>query len=233
MHDIEGSTVWSAELNCYGQIENLVGKAKDCPFRYPGQYEGVETGLHYNRFRYYSPEEGMNISQDPIGLEWAMPNLYSYVPETNIQKDPFGLCNNSPTRQQRIAELTENNAQKLLNKMSADAKLINPNTHFLERHGSQTTMSEQMVRARTGLTPDGHQGHPVDSTKFLTARDQLRSIERAKTIRAQTVANVVNFNMESIIGDGYRVGGGSAITTNKVRVVFKNGLPYTTFPIIR
>ena len=38
----------------------------DCPFRYQGQYEDSETGLYYNRFRYYSPDEGMYISQDPI-----------------------------------------------------------------------------------------------------------------------------------------------------------------------
>ena len=91
MHDVEGRTIWSAELNCYGQIENLVGKAKDCPFRYPGQYEDVETGLYYNRFRYYSPEEGMYISQDPIGLEGGNPTLYGYVHDINAALDPLGL----------------------------------------------------------------------------------------------------------------------------------------------
>ena len=92
MHDVEGRTIWSAELNCYGQIENLVGKAKDCPFRYPGQYEDVETGLYYNRFRYYSPEEGMYISQDPIGLEGGEITLYSYVSDPNILLDNIGLA---------------------------------------------------------------------------------------------------------------------------------------------
>ena len=38
------------------------------PFRYQGQYEDIETGLYYNRFRYYSPESGTYISQDPIRL---------------------------------------------------------------------------------------------------------------------------------------------------------------------
>ncbi|NDX20035.1 hypothetical protein G3N02_17595, partial [Acinetobacter baumannii] len=27
----------------------------------------VETGLHYNRYRYYSPYVGRFISKDPIG----------------------------------------------------------------------------------------------------------------------------------------------------------------------
>ncbi|MWP50488.1 RHS repeat-associated core domain-containing protein, partial [Gilliamella sp. Lep-s21] len=30
--------------------------------------EDVETGLYYNRFRYYNPETGLYISQDPIKL---------------------------------------------------------------------------------------------------------------------------------------------------------------------
>ena len=96
MDDVEGSTIWSAQHNCYGQIENLVGKAKDCPFRYPEQYEDVETGLYYNRFRYYSPEEGMYISQDPIGIITGTINLYSYVTNLNIYVDVLGLdCANT------------------------------------------------------------------------------------------------------------------------------------------
>ncbi|MBD1106575.1 RHS repeat-associated core domain-containing protein [Pseudomonas amygdali pv. morsprunorum] len=36
--------------------------------RFQGQYFDVETGLHYNTFRYYDPEIGRFITQDPIGL---------------------------------------------------------------------------------------------------------------------------------------------------------------------
>ncbi|MGG6229992.1 RHS repeat-associated core domain-containing protein [Tenacibaculum sp. SDUM215027] len=61
------------------------------PFRYQGQYEDEETGLYYNRFRYYSPESGTYISQDPIGLAGGMPNMYAYVYDTNTQLDPLGL----------------------------------------------------------------------------------------------------------------------------------------------
>ena len=38
------------------------------PLRFQGQYYDAETGLHYNRFRYYDPDAGRFISRDPIGL---------------------------------------------------------------------------------------------------------------------------------------------------------------------
>ncbi|WP_233268519.1 RHS repeat-associated core domain-containing protein [Cellulophaga sp. L1A9] len=64
----------------------------DCPYRYQGQYEDVETGLYYNRFRYYAPDQGIYISQDPIGLAGEMPNMYSNVHNSNGWIDPFGLA---------------------------------------------------------------------------------------------------------------------------------------------
>ena len=61
-------------------------------FRQLGQYEDKELdGLYYNRFRYYSPEEGLYISQDPIGLAGNNPNFYAYVHDSNTMVDPFGL----------------------------------------------------------------------------------------------------------------------------------------------
>jgi RHS repeat-associated protein len=60
-------------------------------FRQPGQYEDVETGLYYNRFRYYNPESGLYISQDPIRLAGNNPNFYAYVHDSNTMVDVFGL----------------------------------------------------------------------------------------------------------------------------------------------
>ena len=63
----------------------------NCPFRYQGQYEDSETGLYYNRFRYYDPSTGAYISQDPIGLAGNNPTLYGYVCDSNTEFDSFGL----------------------------------------------------------------------------------------------------------------------------------------------
>ena len=70
---------------------NLKGDRQFVPFRQLGQYEDEETGLYYNRFRYYSPESGLYISQDPIGLAGGNPTLYGYVSDSNSWVDEFGL----------------------------------------------------------------------------------------------------------------------------------------------
>lgn len=91
MFNEDGKRVWAAFLDSYGQLNLSVGEASVCPFRYPGQYEDEETGLYYNRFRYYDPEIGAYLSQDPIGL-WGGTQLYSYVKDTNIWVDVLGLA---------------------------------------------------------------------------------------------------------------------------------------------
>jgi RHS repeat-associated protein len=91
MYDQSGGRVWQGELDSFGAIQNFKGDSKtDCPFRYQGQYEDAETGLYYNRFRYYSPEEGVYLSQDPIRLRGGT-QMYGYVHDTNEMIDPSGL----------------------------------------------------------------------------------------------------------------------------------------------
>jgi RHS repeat-associated protein len=91
MYDQSGGRVWQGELDSFGAIQNFKGDSKtDCPFRYQGQYEDAETGLYYNRFRYYSPEEGVYLSQDPIRTNGGLA-LYGYVHDVNDFIDPLGL----------------------------------------------------------------------------------------------------------------------------------------------
>ncbi|WP_241496039.1 RHS repeat-associated core domain-containing protein [Pseudomonas putida] len=61
------------------------------PLRFQGQYWDVETGLHYNRYRYYDPQVGRFISKDPIGLNGG-PNLYTYAFNPIQWLDPLGLA---------------------------------------------------------------------------------------------------------------------------------------------
>jgi RHS repeat-associated protein len=88
--DFEGDVIWETRLDSYGKMQLEKGKIGTCPFRYQGQYEDYETGLRYSRYRYYSPDEGIYISQDPINLDGGF-EFYEYVRDPNIEYDPFGL----------------------------------------------------------------------------------------------------------------------------------------------
>ena len=73
--------------------------------RFQGQYYDEESGLHYNRHRYYDPECGRFINQDPIGLLGG-DNNYLYVPNPVTWVDPLGLsCNESVVAQSGPNEL--------------------------------------------------------------------------------------------------------------------------------
>ena len=99
-YDAEGNEVWSRVLDMDGNVIEETGNKGMVPFLFQGQYYDRETGLAYNRFRYYSPKMGMYVSQDPIGLAGGILNLYGYVSDTNISCDYFGLyllIPNAPT----------------------------------------------------------------------------------------------------------------------------------------
>jgi len=90
-YDEHGTLVWQADYDIYGNLLNLKGDRKFVPFRQLGQYEDEETGLYYNRFRYYDLNTGGYISQDPIGLASGEYNFYSYVHDSNGWVDLWGL----------------------------------------------------------------------------------------------------------------------------------------------
>ena len=101
--DSDGMEVWNRQLDIYGRVRKEYKHSSlgedvfpFVPFLYQGQYYDFETNLAYNRFRYYSPETGAYISQDPIGL-WGGINLYSYVQDTNKRIDIFGLTSTDDT----------------------------------------------------------------------------------------------------------------------------------------
>ncbi|HEY1997604.1 RHS repeat-associated core domain-containing protein, partial [Paraburkholderia sp.] len=66
----------------------------------PQQYTGREndgTGLYCYRNRYYSPQTGRFISEDPIGYASGQTNAYAYVEGNPISyTDPEGLARGVP-----------------------------------------------------------------------------------------------------------------------------------------
>ena len=87
----EGETAWHGVYDEWG---NLLGEENpeqlQQSLRLPGQQYDEESGLYYNRNRYYDPLQGRYITQDPIGPdgEW---NLYQYPLDPISDSDPLGL----------------------------------------------------------------------------------------------------------------------------------------------
>ena len=94
MTDSDGNLVWFGNYTGWGKLKsetNISGTAHQ-PFRLQNQYADRETGLHYNFFRYYEPDVGRFINQDPIRL-WGGNNFYQFAPNVQGWVDIFGLYN--------------------------------------------------------------------------------------------------------------------------------------------
>ncbi len=98
MSDHTGAIIWKAEYKAWGECKTEKAKSNffenseiiSNNIRFQGQYFDLETGLHYNRYRYYSPYVGRYISKDPIGLLGGF-NTFVYVSDPNGWVDPYGL----------------------------------------------------------------------------------------------------------------------------------------------
>ncbi|MBT2057025.1 RHS domain-containing protein [Enterobacter hormaechei subsp. hoffmannii] len=108
--DERGAVRWSGQYGSFGEVRhqsegfsrvvNRTAMAHQ-PLRYAGQYADGETGLHYNLFRYYDPQVGRFIVQDPIGLNGGW-NLYQYAPNPLGWIDPLGLSCTGTNRRQAL-----------------------------------------------------------------------------------------------------------------------------------
>ena len=104
--DTAGNITWEATYQTWGNTLKVVYQPVEAeaetntknelapaiqPLRFQGQYFDEETGLHYNRFRFFDPDIGRYISQDPIGINGGF-NLYQYAASPAGWVDPLGLA---------------------------------------------------------------------------------------------------------------------------------------------
>ena len=96
----DGRVVAELDRLAWGAVE---GEAPT-PIRSQGQYADEETGLVYNRYRYYDPTAGRFTSPDPIGL-YGGTNAFAFAPDPISSVDPLGLAYTvSPSRRDHILE---------------------------------------------------------------------------------------------------------------------------------
>ncbi len=90
--DPDGTVVWRARQHGFGSAELDAGNSVSFNIRFPGQYFDGESGLHYNRFRYYDPGLGRFLNRDPIGQLGGV-NTYAYALNDPVGSfDPNGLA---------------------------------------------------------------------------------------------------------------------------------------------
>jgi RHS repeat-associated protein len=86
-----GKLVWAVQYRAYGNVVRTLANEIETPLRFQGQYYDEESGLHYNRHRYYQPSTGRFLTPDPIKLAGGL-NNYQYVPNPVNWVDPLGLA---------------------------------------------------------------------------------------------------------------------------------------------
>ncbi|VVM74736.1 hypothetical protein PS684_02956 [Pseudomonas fluorescens] len=211
--DYSGDIVWSAQYDAYGKVAALTLAGEDYlnqPLRFQGQYFDGESGLHYNRHRYYDPRLGRYLTPDPIKLAGGL-NQYQYVPNPTGWVDPLGLNSNCPPpnkpgcevpggiggakvdegepalpkmtaqeRRARIDELAEANAKRRVTEYEDLYDM-----HTVKKHGSE--ISDQALKQRGINGADPHTGIVPRrargnlSSQFHNWRMHLGALNKAMT----------------------------------------------------
>ncbi len=89
-----GQIDWQIELDPWGNtLKEYNPLDLYQPIRMQGQHLDEDSGLFYNRYRYYDPKLGRYISRDPIGLAGGI-NSFNYAESSPTRNfDPLGLMN--------------------------------------------------------------------------------------------------------------------------------------------
>ncbi|KAF2406799.1 RHS repeat-associated core domain-containing protein [Pseudomonas antarctica] len=162
----DGEIVWSAHYRAYGQISRLDINKVDNPLRFQGQYFDPESGLHYNRNRYYNPDIGRYLTPDPVKLAGGI-NAYQYAPNPTGWVDPLGLsC--------KVGGCPGSNVDPL---QSSKAPVLDSHEksggHLIRKHIDQT---DAQLTAR------------LESEPNIPAASTFRTLEEAEALVSKSLA---------------------------------------------
>jgi len=141
----DGSIACELLQKAWGETEEeLTGKAST-RIRFQGQYEDEETGLAYNRFRYYDAEAGRFVSSDPIGLRGGT-NSYRYTTNPTTWIDPLGLADYT----------VQSDGHVVSHGHDANGPVIPRKSRFCEWEGGQSFTDEVINHPSVVRTPQNN-----------------------------------------------------------------------------
>ncbi len=188
-------------------------------YKYTGREFDSETGLQYNRARYYDPKIGRWTSEDPLGFDAGDTNLNRYVNnEPTDMTDPSGLAGQR-SETTDFSKIPVDRVESMVNDglaqkhrgyvFIADVKGTNTYLMILEpyykrdeflgygRNGPVRKREERSLADRK-WTPTGNEWYRVVSYKeFASSVDEDPSVQIAR-FRRDTSAQV---NIEGYISD--------------------------------
>ncbi|WP_172679605.1 RHS repeat-associated core domain-containing protein, partial [Pseudomonas sp. Pf153] len=210
-----GQIVWSARYHGYGKVREIQhggGERLEQPLRFQGQYHDLESGLHYNRHRYYNPETGRYLTPDPSKLAGGL-NGYRYTLNPTGWVDPLGLVDcpgkggcrpavgeqdpaakaqvdegeprlpmTAEQRRARIDELAEANAKRRVEEYERKYDM-----HTIAKHSPE--IPDRAIRRRpidgSHPTINGRIGSVSSSSQFRSWRMQMHALNEALTRKAR------------------------------------------------
>jgi RHS repeat-associated protein len=162
----QGKRAWAGRLSLWGKGSQWAVAANDadklsCNLRFAGQYEDEESGLHYNRFRYYDTETGQYLTPDPIGLAGGV-NPYGYVHNPLSWVDPLGLAC-CPGANGKIS--TPGNMRKQVERGQAPRDIIRVDKGHIPGQEPHVHYKDGTSSNQSGGIHDAHKGIPSPSKK--------------------------------------------------------------------
>lgn len=216
--DENAQVVWRARYTPFGEVrtQDRIESGLRLDLRLPGQIFDAETGLHYNRARYYDPQAGQYLSPDPLGTPDG-PNSYAYVAFNPLQFiDPDGLALfafDGTTNHDRDQKLVTNVYRFREAYRDGRAYYISGvgTTHYDEVYGD----------IRYSFLPGGH---TMDSINNFTGPDR---IERMMIYFTNEAANTPSDQIMDVDIVGFSRGAAQAREfANRVAAATINGVYY-------
>ena len=201
---------WGGSFSQLNHVYNLDGLDISSdelqPFRFQGQFYDVETGLHYNRFRYYDSDVGMFISRDPIELLGGY-NVFQYAPNPVHWIDPWGLATVDATFNMGGEIFSGVNPTERINRVHGDTLpgLAGPNSSRYDMHAEIDAMMQAYDK--------GHRGGV--GTLTVEGKEICRYCKRSLKNMAQHLELDEFIIHEKTTGNTYKFSGSKDL--NKVR----------------